>query len=76
MAYYRLPRVQRVQYKRVLNILSGEESMLGTQEECEAIIIAAEAGKLNGSFGLLSLKKAAEAVTKAKAVTGEQPKEN
>ena len=65
-----------VQYKRVLNILSGEESMLGTQEECEAIIIAAEAGKLNGSFGLLSLKKAAEAVTKAKAVTGEQPKEN
>lgn len=41
-----------VAYFRAKNTKTGEESMLGTKEECEEIVRLAEAGKLCGSFGL------------------------
>lgn len=41
-----------VMYFRAKNTKTGEESMLGTKEECEEIVRLAEAGKLCGSFGL------------------------
>ena len=39
-------------YYRVRNTRTGDESMLGTVEECNKIIELAEQGKLLGSFGL------------------------
>lgn len=39
-------------YYRVRNTRTGDESMLGTVEECNRIVELAEQGKLLGSFGL------------------------
>lgn len=43
-----------VHYFRVKNTETGEESMLGTEEECKKIIELAEAGELKGSFAVRS----------------------